>query len=218
MLNDSKGDMYDFITHTWNPIKGACRHDCSYCFMKRWGKLNPVRLDEKEFKTNLGLDNYIFVGSSCDMFASDIPQEWILKVFNYCKDFEDFFFFQTKNPARFLELEDHMFRSWDLCTTIETNRFYPEIMGNSPTPKDRALAMSKVKNDCFVTIEPIIDFDAKEMVDLIQMCNPVQVNIGANTSNAKLPEPSKEKVLELIERIKTFTIVNNKKNLKRILA
>ena len=30
-LNKTKGDMYDFITHTWNPIRGRCLHDCSYC-------------------------------------------------------------------------------------------------------------------------------------------------------------------------------------------
>ena len=30
--------MYEFVTHTWNPIKGKCYHDCSYCYMK---KINP---------------------------------------------------------------------------------------------------------------------------------------------------------------------------------
>jgi len=30
-LRESKGNMYRFVTHTWNPIKGRCPHDCSYC-------------------------------------------------------------------------------------------------------------------------------------------------------------------------------------------
>lgn len=30
-LNVSKGNMYEFITHTFNTIKGKCYHDCSYC-------------------------------------------------------------------------------------------------------------------------------------------------------------------------------------------
>jgi DNA repair photolyase len=33
-LNPSKGNMYPFVTHTWNPIRGKCPHDCSYCYMK----------------------------------------------------------------------------------------------------------------------------------------------------------------------------------------
>ena len=29
MLNEQKGNMYGFVTHTWNPIKGKCFHcDC----------------------------------------------------------------------------------------------------------------------------------------------------------------------------------------------
>jgi hypothetical protein len=66
-LNTSKGNMYDFVTHTWNTVKGECYHDCSYCYMKRWGKLKPARFDQKELKTDLGSNNFIFVGSSCDM-------------------------------------------------------------------------------------------------------------------------------------------------------
>ena len=31
MLNRQKGNMYPWITHTWNPIKGKCPHDCTYC-------------------------------------------------------------------------------------------------------------------------------------------------------------------------------------------
>ena len=34
MLNESKGNMYGFITNTWNSIKGKCYHDCSYCHPK----------------------------------------------------------------------------------------------------------------------------------------------------------------------------------------
>jgi hypothetical protein len=71
-LNISKGNMYEFITHTWNPIKGKCPHDCSYCYMKRWGHLKPPRLVESEFNTDLGSGNFIFVGSSCDMWAERV--------------------------------------------------------------------------------------------------------------------------------------------------
>lgn len=83
MLRESKGQMYTWISYTWNPIKGECPHNCSYCFMKRWGKQKPVHFDEKELKTDLGSGNFIFVGSSCDMFADDIPIEWIQKTLDY---------------------------------------------------------------------------------------------------------------------------------------
>ena len=66
MLNESKGNMYSFVNKTWNVIKGKCPHDCKYCYMKRFPQ-KDVRLDKKELKTDLGENNFIFVGSSCDM-------------------------------------------------------------------------------------------------------------------------------------------------------
>jgi len=35
-LNISKGNMYGFMTHTFNIIKGRCSHDCVYCYMKQF--------------------------------------------------------------------------------------------------------------------------------------------------------------------------------------
>lgn len=221
MLNESKGNMYDFVTHTWNTIKGECFHDCSYCYMKRWGKLNPVRFDEKELKTDLESGNFIFVGSSCDMFAENIPDEWILKTLHHCQNYDNKYLFQTKNPDRILDYINACVITDKsvLCTTIESNREYPEIQRKSPSVANRALQMNQISEiiKTYVTIEPIMDFDLDEMVKLINICNPVQVNIGADSGNNKLPEPSKEKLLQLIEELKKFTVINNKSNLKRLL-
>jgi molybdopterin converting factor small subunit len=49
--------------------------------------------DEKELKTDLGKGNFIFVGSSCDMWAQNIPEEWIEKL----PDLEDFGFDDSIN-------------------------------------------------------------------------------------------------------------------------
>lgn len=215
-LNISKGNMYEFVTNTWNTVKGACAHDCSYCYVKRWGTLNPFRLDEKEFRTKLGNDNFIFVGSSNDMFASAVPMEWIQRTIDHCNKFDNRYLFQTKNPARLLDFE--LPENSVVCTTIETNRYYPEIMNNCPLPVHRVEGMSRIKLPKYVTIEPILDFDMDEMVDLIRRCNPVQVNIGADSGNHRLPEPSKEKVLQLIDRLEKFTLVKRKKNLRRIIG
>lgn len=210
--------MYEWITHTWNTVKGACPHGCSYCYMKRWGKQNPVRFDEKEIKTDLGEDNFIFVGSSCDMFADDIPKDWIaktlIKTWKYDKNK---YLFQTKNPAN-VDL-GYLPENSFLCTTIETNRWYPDIMQNSPKPLLRAEAMEyTVGIGKYLTIEPIMDFDLLGLLDLIKRCNPIQINIGADSGGHNLPEPSKEKVLELIEELKFYNAkVKIKKNLNRII-
>jgi DNA repair photolyase len=211
--------MYTWITDTWNTIKGECPHGCSYCYMHRWGKQKPVRFDEQELKTDLGEGKTIFVGSSCDMFAKEIPYRWTQKTLTYLsKYYKNKYLIQTKNPSRIAEF--YIDVPFVLCTTIETNRWYPEIMKNCPHPEDRASAMALMSEsgiDCYVTIEPILDFDLKDMVELIYLCNPIQVNIGANTSNIKLPEPSKEKVLELINELQKFTIIDQKRNLSRLL-
>jgi len=216
--NLSKGNMYEFVTDTWNTVKGACHHDCTYCYMKRWGKLNPVRFDAKELKTNLGLGNFIFVGSSNDMFASTVPDQWIQRTLDYCGRFDNAYLFQTKNPGRLTAFQ--LPQKSVVCTTIETNRHYPEFMCNSPEPIKRAEAMSRINLPKYVTIEPIMDFDLEELLELIRKCNPVQVNIGADSSSKKnkLPEPSHEKVRQLIDGLTQFTKIENKRNLSRIMG
>jgi len=221
-LNKSTGNMYPFVTDTWNVIKGKCSHDCMYCYMKRWGKQKPVHFDEKELNTNLGKGNFIFVGSSCDMWAKDIPDVWIWTVLNHVGKYpENKYLFQTKYPSRYLTPSIGL--SADntiLCTTIETNYFNEQYMGKTPSPYERAEAMEALNEKGFrtmITIEPIMDFDFNIFIALIKMCEPFQVNIGADSGNNHLPEPPKEKVIELIKEIETFTTVYQKKNLRRLL-
>lgn len=213
-LNESKGNMYEFITHTWNAIKGACFHDCTYCYMKRWGKLKPVRLDEKELKTDHGIGNFIFVGSSCDMWAQDIPEEWILKVLDKCTD-ENKYLFQTKNPENIRRILPYESR---VCVTIETNRWYGDIMQNSPHPIERFKQCQLIRHPLYITIEPIIDFDLGQFQKWMRILSPLQINIGADTGKNNLPEPPKEKILALINILEKFTIVHQKSNLKRLLT
>jgi protein gp37 len=183
--------------------------------MKRWGEQKPLRLDEREMKTDLGSDNFIFVGSSCDMFADDVPDKWIERVLFYTHDFPDNkYLFQSKNPERFLEY-DHAFSDM-LGTTMESNRVYP-CMGNAPPPEDRAAAMDRLAQETFVTIEPILDFDFDKFVGIIGSANPECIFIGADSGNNRLPEPPKEKVLKLIAELEKFTKVGLKKNLGRLL-
>ena len=220
-LNKSIGNMYDFITHTWNTIKGECPHGCSYCYMKRWGKQPPLHFDEKELKTDLGKNNFIFVGSSCDMFAESIPDEWIIKTLDHCKKYsENNYFLQTKNPENLVGFLGSLTTNFSICTTLETNIFYNKTMNDCPPPYDRALTLSwlgGVKK--YITIEPIMNFELFDFVEMIKTCNPIQVNIGADSSHKRnrLPEPPKNKILALIDELEKFTTVVQKKNLARLL-
>ena len=213
-LNPSKGNMYDWITHTWNPIKGRCYHDCSYCYMKRWGKQNPVHLDEKDLNTDHGQDNFIFVGSSCDMFAQDIPEEWIRRVLEKCPE-DNQYLFQTKNPENIRRILTYQSR---VCVTIETNRIYDEIMRNSPQPYERVYHSMLIRQPLYITIEPIMDFDMEIMVRWMDELKPVQINIGADSGNNHLPEPSGDKVRQLIRELIMLGLkVKKKANLNRLL-
>lgn len=106
-LNKSAGNMYEFITHTINFIKGKCFHDCLYCFMKYMFNiiLGDIYLDEKELRTNLGSGRFIFVGSSTDMWAKNVLSEWIRRVLDRCQEFTNRYLFQSKNPRRFSEFK-----------------------------------------------------------------------------------------------------------------
>ncbi len=122
-LNKSKGQMYPWVTHTWNPIRG-CAHDCSYCYLRAMGYDMTPRLVDKELKRHLVKGKTIFVGSTCDMFGAWVPKEWIEKVLARCNEFENTYFFQSECPTRFFEFL--VSGSWPrkiiLGTTIETNR------------------------------------------------------------------------------------------------
>ena len=219
-LNAAKGNMYEFVTHTWNTVKGECPHGCTYCYMKRWGKQSPMRFDESELKTDLGSGNFIFVGSSCDLFAKDVPEEWILKTLRKCHDYNtNQYLFQTKNPARVLEFNHHVFRQSVICTTLESDMCYPDIMKKSPQPVERALAMREISRHArtYITIEPILEFNLDFFVSMIKICNPHQVNIGADSGGNNLPEPSYKEVMALIKELNKFTTVVNKTNLNRLL-
>jgi hypothetical protein len=71
--------------------------------------------------------------------------------------------------------------------------------------------------DVFISIEPVMDFDVKEFSDWIREIEPNFVSIGADSKGHHLPEPSKEKVEQLIQLITDSGIeIKIKDNLKRV--
>ncbi len=231
MLNKCSGDMYPFVTHTINFIKGRCYHDCGYCYMKAMAKrfkkeLPAPYLALNELSTNLCKDKTIFVGSGTDMWAQDIKDMGILLALAACREYPDnTYLFQSKDPLRFLYFKDFFPKNTILCTTVETNKNYkidyPEMFGKAPDYFFRLESMaqlSKLGFKTMITVEPIVDFIPILFPELIKNCNPAQVNIGADTGSNHLPEPSKEKVFGLISALESAGIrVFQKKNLGRLL-
>ena len=217
-INQSKGNMYGFVTHTWNPIKGRCSHDCKYCYMKVFPQ-GELRFDEKELQTDLGRNNFIFVGSSCDMWVNEVTDSLIKMIINHCKKYlENTYLFQSKNPMRFVKLRDELISlNCILGTTMETNR--QEILNkisNAPLINERSDAMTIKGFRKMITIEPIIDFDVMPFVSEIERTNPEFVNIGADSKNHNLIEPSPFKIQNLIKELEKFTKVILKDNLNRL--
>lgn len=218
------GNMYDFIGATWNPLAGECPNNCSYCYVKSLKNRHKAVLDK--YSGNLRLDHNalkklpkednIFVCSCNDLFAEKPSIGRTAEVLDTCFKHDKTFYFQTKNPDGF--------RYWDYPkksvkgVTIETNRYYPQFMGNCKTPEKRFDDMlGLITSPDFITIEPIMDFDLKWFVEMIFVSHTPQVNIGADSKNSGLLEPPKEKLLELINELEKFTTVNRKNNLKRLL-
>jgi len=219
-LNKQKGNMYPWVTHTWNAIKGACVHNCIYCYMKQWGDLAPVHLDNRELQTNLGKGNKIFVGSSCDMWANDIPEQWIQKVISHINTYPDnSYLLQTKNPERMkqfypsIEVSPH--QKILLGITLETNREYD--ISEAPPPYQRYQSFKEIDTYKMISIEPIIDFDLDIFITWIKEIHPDFVSIGADSKNHHLPEPNKEKIISLMDALKTFTEIKQKHNLERLV-
>ena len=216
------GNMYSFVTHTWNPVRGLCPYDCSYCYVKKWGnRTRPIRLDEKDLRLDLGFGKFIFICSGCDLFHPEVPEEWIKKVIEKTYDnaaSDNKFLFHTKNPERAVEMYEKYLPKLRsvLCATVESNIPWPGI-SKAPQPYDRIYHLKHWPGKTMVTVEPIMDFDAMTFSEMITNCKPCQVNIGADSGDNKLPEPPREKIEKLIELLAPHTKIHLKKNLRRLL-
>lgn len=222
MTNKKNGNMYEDVV-TWNPLGGECSHKCAYCSTNALKKRYEAVRNKYSGPLQLypgypqGSDKTVFVCAQNDLFAENVPEDWIFEILYRCTTKDNTYLFQSKNPQRFWEFESYFPEKTILCTTIETNRYYG-LQGDTPEPFDRAHAMELLPDfKRQVTAEPILDFDLEQLICLIEKCHPYQVNIGADSKHNNLPEPNKEKVLQLIAELEKFTVVKQKSNLQRLL-
>lgn len=220
-------NMYPFVTHTWNPIKGRCKMGCPYCYVqhsraKRYYQGEPY-LAEKELRVNLGKNRYIFVGSMTDMWGDWIQELWIRRILVHCRAYPtNRYLFQSKNPGRFIGFWKQFPRVSVVGTTIESLRPLDYFKSAYCREQfERAIAMLSVKEYLpfprMISIEPIMRFMLSEMISVIQRIEPAFVVIGADSKGHRLPEPTPEEVKTLIRMLKKVTRVVVKKNLKRLL-
>lgn len=104
-------------------------------------------------------------------------------------------------------------------TTIETNRYLFNVMGNSPSPIERMEAMTKLPGRKFVTIEPVLEFDVDILASWIDRIRPEFINLGADSKGNDLPEPTAEKIRQFTEKLIEYGIeLREKHNLERLRA
>jgi DNA repair photolyase len=228
--------MYNFINYTRNPLGGSCPHFCTYCSVKnfkiRFPLLKekysgPIRIVEKELMKPYKKTGTYFICNMTDLFADDVPSGYISRILGCCVAYtQNKYIFQTKNPHRYHEFGQYLLDmkkmfgfKFSLGCTIETNRYINPI-SKAPNTKQRYEAFKILSKNIprFVTLEPILDFDAPILAQWITDIRPDFVNIGADSKQHGLPEPSEAEILELINSLKSAGIeVRLKHNLKRLL-
>ena len=185
---------------------------------------DSLKLKESYFNDNLGNDNRIFVGSSTDMFAENVPSEWIESVLKHLSEnFPDNeYLFQSKNPQRFLDFANKFPPYTILGTTMETNQ-NQLLWKYSETPgictRQHAIQELKARYgfDTQITIEPIMDFNTRKFIRIIYKTHADKVYIGADSGHNGLPEPEPQKIIDLVNTISNFTEIHLKSNLERLL-
>lgn len=223
-------NMYQgWITDTHTHLAGECPHKCIYCYAQKGvarlsGRYKgEPRLVESELNVNYGSGKIIFIEHMQDLFAEGICSNFINDILQHCNKYPDnIYIFQSKNPEWASDWFHRGFfpKKSLLGSTIETNR-NTLTFSNAPCPVDRYMAMKGLKEwniKTFITIEPIMDFDIDILSRWIINIKPEFVNIGADSKNCHLPEPSADKIQELIKILTENKIVVKKKsNLWRLL-
>jgi DNA repair photolyase len=187
--------------------------------------MGPLRFDEKQLEVDYGKEKYkgktIFIEHTHDLFHPAVNTLHIVDVMhNVVRGLQTNFVIQTRNTLRAYSLarDGYVPKNIIFGTTIETNR----EVGNAPAAWKRARGLKELNAmgyRTFVTIEPILEFDLTQLFAAIAFAGPNFVNIGADSKGTGLEEPSREKVLALIDGIRGLGIeIRTKRNLERLIG
>ena len=207
---------------TWNLFTG-CNFNCSYCWARQLAETklkasypngfipttHPDRLN-KRFKP----DDFVFVSSMGDIaFAPSIVTNVIAQTAQ--KYPETKFLLCTKDPEIYRKKIFHQPNIY-LGTTLETDRQYN--ISRAPSPLQRLYSIRQSSHiHKFISVEPIMDF-TPEFIDWILTIKPEIVEIGADNYGHNLPEPSWNKVAQLMGKLRASNItVIEKDGLERLM-
>lgn len=192
---------------TWNVFVG-CKHDCTYCSAKtlaltrlkhhlRYKDGFAPHLVPELLTRGFKPGEFVFVAYMGDISFATPYEFW--QILERIKQFPSTDFLMiTKNPGFFLRWPEPLPLNVILGTTIETNRDTKKI-SKAPPPLRRWIDIIAVgSRRKFLSIEPVMDFDLREMTRWIALLEPAIIEIGADNYHNKLPEPPVDKLEQLI--------------------
>ena len=147
----------------------------------------------------------IFVCSMADLFGDWVPDEWIQEVFDACeKAPQHNYLFLTKNPQRYVELQDKK------ILPKKDNMWYGTSItdGRSLVKFSNSYSSIHFRTNLFLSVEPILSDISKTATwnELVECYHIGWVIVGAETGKRK------DKVIpkrEWIEQIAFCCYVNN---------
>jgi DNA repair photolyase len=213
--------MFPFITKTWNPIGGACFHDCSYC----WAKSLTEKYNFKKYRGDPFIDTrlvnkrfnegeFVFVQDMSDLFAEQVPYEIIERVLEKIQHQPQAkFLLLTKNPSRYDEFV--LPANTIAGATIETDddELLSSVSRNCVPYESRCESMIDLNHPKMVSVEPIMRFSDDFPADLVAMC-PQFVAVGYDNYNNGLVEPELTEVEALIALLESWKIKVYRKTLR----
>ena len=231
-MKEQKQRMYKGAK-TWGVFVG-CKFDCAYCVptFKRQAKRQKQNCPKcygfgphshEERLARIPSADIIFIAGYGDI--SFCPPKDTRKIIEAIKKHNakcphKVYYLQSKRPEYFEQFLTELPDNVILVTTLETNRDYGyEHISKAPPPSERyrqfmALDYSRK----VVTIEPVMDFDLDVFTEWIRKINPECVWVGFNShpKSVKLPEPSNEKLVALLDNIDGMGIEVRTKDLRGI--
>ena len=227
---NKKSNMYA-DAQTWNPFKG-CRFDCTYCgpsFQLQSKRQKHICNKCYRYVPHCHEDRLEHIPSASIIFVcgnADIsfcPPPFTRKIIDAVvqhksRNANKTFYFQSKRPEYFEQFLTLFPENVLLLTTLETNRDTGyKAISKAPPPSHRYQQFKRLKYPRkVVTVEPIMDFDEDVFPQWIIDLEPEYVWLGLNSrpKAVQLPEPSPQKLRELVKRLKDANIEIRGKELR----